>query len=443
MAEAAESVGAGAAREGRAPRLMGIFAAWRLQAYGYLLAALYAVLLLGVYRAGNWLVHAGMPIYTDFTQQWIAARQALHGNIALIYDPARFVGLQRAVVGPRDFFYGNWPYPPIFFLFLAPFALLPYAAAFLSWNVVTVGGCIAVVWLITRRMPAIALVLASPFTAWNFQSGQNGFLTASLFGAALYFLEERPLLAGLFIGLLTYKPQWGLLIPVALLAGKQWRAIASAAATALLLAGLSLAAFGASAWLAFPHELLAQGSLDFPAADHVVTLRWGQGYIQTVYGLVRGLHGGGGAAWLLQAIAAAAAAAVVWRVWRSPARYGLKAATLSAAAFLATPYDFAYDFAALAIPLAFLAADQMRCGLLRGEQTVLLALFGASFALLVTTGSFPFGPLVVIALLALILRRVRRPVDESPGRNFSRSRVFALAAHGDGEEEKAGVPSHG
>jgi hypothetical protein len=409
MSDVASGLGAGAQAEARAPRLLGLFAAWRLQAYGYLLAALYAVLLLGVYRAGDWLVHAGMPVYTDFTQQWIAARQALHGNIALLYDPARFLKLQAALVGPRDFFYGNWPYPPIFFLFLAPFALLPYAAAFLSWNVVTVGGCIAVVWLITRRMPAIALVLASPFTAWNFVAGQNGFLTASLFGAALLCLEERPVLAGLFIGLLTYKPQWGLLIPVALLAGKQWRALTSAAATALLLAGLSLAAFGASAWLAFPRELLAQTGAVLVGGGHEFFANpySGYGYIQTVYGLVRRLHGGAVAAWALQGAVSVAAAVIVWRVWRSPARYALKAATLSAAAFLATPYAFAYDFAALAIPVAFLAADQMRCGLERGEQTVLLALFGASLAILASFGSLPLGPFIVIALLVLILRRVQ------------------------------------
>jgi len=31
-------------------------------------------------------------------------------------------------------------------------------------------------------------VLAWPFTAWNFLAGQNGFLTASLLGAALVLL---------------------------------------------------------------------------------------------------------------------------------------------------------------------------------------------------------------------------------------------------------------
>src|SRR5207237_4867428 len=101
------------------------------------------------------------------------------------------------------------------------------------------------------------------------------------------------------------------------------------------------------------------------------------GYLQTVYGLIRYLHGGAALAWLSQGITALCAATIVWFVWRSPTRYALKAAILSAMALLASPYAFAYDMAGIAIPIAFLARDQMRCGLLRGEQTILLGLFCA------------------------------------------------------------------
>lgn len=390
-------------------RLLGIFAAWRLQAYGYLLAAFYAALLLSSYRAGGWFVHAGVPVYTGFTQQWIAARQALHGNIAVLYDPARLLELQQAVVGPQKYFFLNWPYPPTFLLFLAPFALLPYAIAFLAWNIGTLFAGIAVVCLIVRRLPAIALVLASPFTLGNIYFGQNGFLTASLLGAGLYFLECRPILAGIFIGCLTYKPQWGLLIPVALVAGKQWRAVASASATALILAGASIIAFGSGGWRLLPHGLIVQTDTVVAGIGHIFSDPYSSyGYVQTVYGLVRRLHGSGAEAWLLQGIASVAAAALVWLVWRARARHALKAATLSAAAFLATPWAFAYDLAALAIPLAFLAADQMRCGLARGEQTTLLALFGLTLAILFCFGgNVPLGPLIAVVLLGLVLRRVR------------------------------------
>ena len=90
-------------------------------------------------------------------------------------------------------------------------------------------------------------------------------------------------------------------------------------------------------------------------------------------------------------------------VWRSPVRFALKAATLSAAAIIATPYAFGYDMAAVAIPVAFLARDQIDYSLLRGEQTLLLILFGAT--LLCNLEPLPLEPVVVLTLLCIILRR--------------------------------------
>jgi hypothetical protein len=160
---------------------------------------------------------------------------------------------------------------------------------------------------------------------------------------------------------------------------------------------------------AFPRQLVAQSNLNFfgdPEGD------WG--YLQTVYGLIRNLHGSACLAWLTQGITAIATAVIVWIVWRSRASYALKAATLSAAALIATPYAFAYDMAAVAVPAAFLAADQLRCGLLRGEQTLWIILFGAPLAVLVALGDYaggttfggtPISVLVAITLLGLILRR--------------------------------------
>jgi Glycosyltransferase family 87 len=394
---------------------LGIFAAWRLQAYGCAIAAIYAAFLIAVYRAGTWLVDgAGVPVYTDFACAWAAAMQALQGGAAALYDPVEFVKIQAALVGPRDYFYPNWPYPPTFFLILAPFTLLPYAYGFITWDMATLLGLIVVVYLIVRRLSSIALVLASPFTMWNFLAGQNGFLTGSLLGASLLLLERQPVLAGVFIGALTYKPQFGILLPVALAAARQWRAFASAVATAGIFAGISMAVFGIDVWAALPRELAAQtGEVLHAAGTDDPAAEWG--YIQTVYGVVRSLDGGAALAWLVQGMTTSGAAIIVWLVWRSPARYSLKAAALAAAALIATPYAFAYDMAAVAVPAAFLANDQMRHVFLRGEQAILVALFGVTLAVLVafgdrpvgvTFGSTPIGPLAAMTLLGVIIRRV-------------------------------------
>ena len=395
-------------------RPLGIFNEWRLQVYGYAVAAIYAAFLVCAYRSGVWIVNnTGLPVYTDFACAWAATLEALRGTAASLYDPSEFVKVQAALVGSRDYFYPNWPYPPTFFLILAPFTVLPYNWGFIVWDLATLLSLVIIVYLILPRLPAIALVLASPFTAWNFLAAQNGFLTGSLLGAGLLFLESRPVLAGVFIGSLTYKPQFGILIPLALAASRQWRAFASAVVTAALLVAVSIAVFGTDVWAAFPRQLVAQSSVNFfgdPDGD------WG--YLQTVYGLIRNLHGSARLAWLAQGLTALMSAVIVWIAWRSQTRYALKAATLSAAALIATPYAFAYDIAAIVVPAAFLATDQRRRGLLPGEQTIWIILFGAPLIVLITLGDNVGGPtfggtpislLTVIALFCVILRRARHP----------------------------------
>jgi arabinofuranan 3-O-arabinosyltransferase len=235
----------------------------------------------------------------------------------------------------------------------------------------------------------------------------SGFLTASLLGASLLALERRPVVAGIFIGCLTYKPQWGILIPVALIAAKEWRAVACAAATTALLVMISIAAFGLVPWEAFPRELLAQAGVNLSVDPNISAIgfdpRAHWQYHQTIFGLIRVLHGGAELAWVAQGLTTIGGAVIVFLVWRSRIRYPLKAATLSAAALVATPYAFGYDMAAIAIPVAFLARDQIGHGALRAEQTLLLAMFGAS--LLCNFVSAPLEPLVVILLLCVILRR--------------------------------------
>jgi arabinofuranan 3-O-arabinosyltransferase len=396
------------------PRVLGIFRAPRLQAYAYLLVAIYAGLLTVGYIAGTWVVdRAGMPVYTDFATIWVAGVEALHRQVAMLYDMVDYVRIQAALLGPVKIEYYNWSYPPTFSLFAAPFGLLPYFSAFFVWNAVTLLGLVVVVWLIVKRASAIALVLASPFTFWNFFAGQNGALSASLIGASLLLLERRPVLAGMFIGCLTYKPQFGLMFPIALVAARQWRAFASAAMAAFLLVCASALAFGPQAWVAFPQGFRSQftavldaGGQRNPGAD------WGR--IQTVYGLLRDVTGSPALAWAGQGVTLVAVVVIVWCVWRSGMRHAPKAAALAAAAVLATPYAFGYDLVVLSIAVAFLAQDQLRHGLLKGEQTVMVALFGLSLAALVTflkspvqdmVGSAPVGPFLAATLLALALRR--------------------------------------
>src|SRR5438105_1560189 len=109
------------------PRLLGIFAAWRLRAYSGAVAIIYAFVFSQLFRFGGWVVsNSGTPIYSDFSTAWVVGVQALHGVVTPLYNPAEFLKIQKTLLGAQEFFYPNWPYPPTFSLITAPFALLPY-----------------------------------------------------------------------------------------------------------------------------------------------------------------------------------------------------------------------------------------------------------------------------------------------------------------------------
>src|SRR6185312_14697841 len=86
-------------------------------------------------------------------------------------------------------------------------------------------------------------ILAFPAVLTNVGHGQNGFLSAALFGAGALWLERRPILAGLALGALAYKPHLGLMIPFALAIAGRWKTFAAAAWAAFLAdSGLARAA---------------------------------------------------------------------------------------------------------------------------------------------------------------------------------------------------------
>jgi hypothetical protein len=401
------TIGVPVASDQRAPRILGVFARWRLLAYGYTFPVFYGAFFLYLYYRGLWLARGnGDPVYHDFTRFWVAGWHTLHGETASLYGQAAFKEVLDSSTG-----FGRSPnsllsYPPTYTFILILLATLPYFTAFLAWEAVTLICFIAVVYLIVRRQTAVSLMLASPFAAWNFLIGQNGFLTGTLIGASLLLLERRPVLAGLLIGGLTYKPQFGILFPVALVAANQWRACFSAVVTTILLTAVSAVAFGMGGWTALPHAIFAEGRETMLASRD-----WGF-MLQTVYGLILILNGTTALAWLAQALATVVVAVIVWLVWRSPVRYPLKAATLSTAALIATPYAFAYDLAAIAIPVAFLASDEIRCGVLNGEQTTMIALFVMSLAVIPTAGKAPVGAVILVALLCVILRRASQTREQ-------------------------------
>ena len=152
---------------------------------------------------------------------------------------ARTTPRRRRVFG-RDVGYAAFFYPPMFLILCLPLGLLPYLASLAVWLAATGLAYVRVVraWL-GERLDALP-ALAFPAVLVNAGHGQNGFLSAALFGAGALWLERRPILAGVCFGCLVYKPQLGLMIPLALLAAGRWKTLAGAAGAAVAFSALSL-----------------------------------------------------------------------------------------------------------------------------------------------------------------------------------------------------------
>jgi len=340
----------------------------------FVLCVINASLLQSGFSAHWWIFdEGGLGIPTDFVNVWSAGRLVLDGHPALAYDWDIQKQVQVAVLGQS--YEGNfaWHYPPPFLSVAALLAHFPYAVAYVGWVAVSFVPYLAVMRAIVGRTFGLLLAAAFPAVFTNALVGQNGFLTASLIGGTLYLMPTRPILSGICLGLLSYKPQYGLLFPLVLIAASQWKVFFTAGAVAVAMASMSWLAFGSESWQALFHwmPMFSQAFLTEGRAP------WGK--MQSIFALVRYFGGAEQLAWVFQWIMSGAVAVVLALMWRSRSvSYSLKAASLAAGALLITPYLFLYDLMVLAIAVAFL----VRIGLEQGFSRYELPALGLVAALL-------------------------------------------------------------
>jgi len=397
-------------------------AARTIRLTGLTLALGYLIVLGGTYLKGDFLIdRQRRPIANDFVNVVAAGQLVRDGAAASAYDwPLHKQAEVRAIGHDFEDYYG-WHYPPTFLFVAAALSTLPYLTAALTWLVATLAAYVAAICGILGRRTGLCVALGFPAALWNVTAGQNGFLTAALIGGTLGLMERRPALAGICLGLLTYKPQFGLLFPLVLIADRRWLTMSVAAAVAIGFAALSWLAFGSASWQAFIHWMpitsrvvLGEGHADF-------------GRLQSLFGLVRAHGGGEPLAWAMQV--AGSLAVAVWTVWlwRSHAPFDLKAAALVAGTLVATPYVYMYDLVALAVAVAFLIRFALERGFLTSEA---VGLGGAGALILI----FPYvktqvGLAAVLIVMALVVRRTlaRTVPPQRPGSAGSTQDRFLAA----------------
>lgn len=374
-----------------------LFTERRIRLYGASIAVTYAALLAWeVFRGRSVLDPAGRPACIDFCSFWISGNFATSSDPSRVYDYSLFSAAQLTLVGPL---HSNFPpyhywYPPTFLFFTYALGLMPYLTAFAVWNIVTLLLYMAAVYAIIPRWAALLAALTPIAVAENLLLGQSALLTAAFIGLSLAFMERRPWASGIFIGLLTYRPHFGIVFPFVLLASRNWRTFATATAASVTLGAAAAIVFGYQGWPSFVATLLAlNSSLNLDPGLELT--------LQSVYGLLHWAGAGAGIAWTLHLVAAAAVMLTVCVVWAQPNPHALKAATLCIGALAVTPYVQLYDLCVLSIAVAFLVSDGLSRGFLAGERAALLVCFTALFFLLL-----PFGSIIYALILFLIARRI-------------------------------------
>jgi hypothetical protein len=377
----------------------------RMRGYSLILLAICTLALVGWIAASDGLIDRNSkPIGTDFSNVYAAGTLIWQGRPAEAYEPARQHAAEKAVFGGREVPFYGWLYPPFFFVVAFLVASLPYAWGLAIWLAASFAAYLAAMRAIVPRPETLLIAAAFPAVFINIGHGQNGFLTAALLGGALHWLDRRPWLAGVLIGLLAYKPQFGVLIPVALLAGGRWNTIGAAAATVAALVAVSFVTLGGGVWHAFAD------SMTF--TQTVVLEPGGIGWekIQSAFSAMRMWGAGVRSAYAIQiALALMLAASLAW-LWQSNALFELKASALATASLLATPYVLDYDLVVLAVAIVFF----VRHGMNRGFHDYEISLLAAAWvmpllsrAIAGVTG-IPLGLLVLLALYVFIVQRAVR-----------------------------------
>jgi hypothetical protein len=296
-------------------------------------------------------------------------------------------------------------------------ATLPYFVSYALFQVATLVPFILVMRAVLqeqnwRWVPAL---LAFPAVFWTLGVGQNAFLTAAMFGGFSLLIDRRPASAGILLGMLCYKPHFGLLAPFALAAGRRWAAFGAALATVAALVGFSVLLFGWGTWQAYLHafagssQVYQSGRIDFAG-------------IETPFGAARLLGFPSAPSYALQLVSAVAMVGLTGLIWQRRMSQPLRCASLLAATLLAVPLALLYDKLLLLVAIGWLLREARANGFLPWEKLVLLLTWPASLVTWVVGAGLhlPLGPVITGAVLALCARRVwgvlsARPQRTAPG----------------------------
>lgn len=292
----------------------------------------------------------------DFSHFYTLGAIARRGTPADLYDPRTLTETMWRVVPETRPDAFQPVYGPQVALAFIPFAGLPYVSAVWAWlatsmsislaafglTVALVGGLRgrrATLWLLLAGSPALNVLLVS---------GQTSAVALLAVVLAWWALEhDRPIAAGLCLGVLAYKPSLAAgAVAVIVLAG-EWRMCAGVAIAAAAQAGV------AAWWAGLPVMAQYVAAIAQPVRDAGMHVSQPQ-HLHSLAGFFRLLLGAGPLATTLYAIAATAVVATAALAWRARPSPRARVGALVLALVLAAPHLYVYDLVVLAPVLVVL-----------------------------------------------------------------------------------------
>jgi hypothetical protein len=268
-------------------------------------------------------------------------------SLVKMYDVDAFVKFNQAYFGIK---YGGWFYPPHYVLFTYVFGLLPYAIAKFLFIASSVVLFVFAVYVWCQKIPRTCNILfyvcATPLMYYVIIIGQNSLYTASFLLLGLHFLDKKPIISGLCLGLLTCKPQFVIIIPFALLLTRHYKVVYYLSMCFAIQAITSIVIFGLQPWIAF----LKTADVVFRLlATDILHVSLMISSFSTFIALGIPLPLAKSLSWIWF-ISVSGIGLYIWYIRKGDQ---LAKAILVSAIYLATPYMFHYDFFICIIAILF------------------------------------------------------------------------------------------
>jgi hypothetical protein len=351
-------------------------------------------------------------LFPDFIVFHAAGRAVLEGKVAAIYSLASFSDYLNVNYG--GYFNGKlidfrpFMYPPPWLILILPLASVGVVAGYGLFMAGT--GALATLLVGRTNFWIWMAALTSPAGLWTMIAGQNAFLNVGLFYGGMRLLDRSPRIAGILLGLLSYKPQLFVLIPVALLAARRWRVLAWMIGMAAFMALASLVALGPAVWPQFLEMARESSTPQFTDQmyRHVAT------FMTTIQAAARILGLPPDLATVAHLAGALAALAVVWQAFRHHPLGDETTAVLAAATLMVSPYLINYDLL-LMMPAALMVfRRRVEADLYPGELLFYVGLWLVpNLGVRLNAKGIPVMPFFVAGLLFLAWQasKPRAPVQ--------------------------------